>query len=68
MHGGRATRDQFAAALSQENGLAATGERRYLTDPPTEVREPLPSAMTEYEDIEKKKKKRGFFARLFGAL
>lgn len=62
---GRRMREEFAQALAEANGYG-NRERRYLTDPPTEYREPEPTAMGEFESA-KKNKKPGFFARLFGA-
>lgn len=55
-------REEFATALAEAEGLNRT-ERRYLTDPPSQYREPAPTAPTQFEDIEKKG---GFFSRLFG--
>lgn len=57
---------KFEAALAEAEGTG-TGERRYLTDPPEEYRQPAATAPTEFEEIKKKKKSGNFFSRLFGA-
>ena len=49
-------RDSFRSALDDANGIRQ--ERRYLTDPPSSVREPAATAPAEFEEIERK---RGFF-------
>lgn len=54
---------EFKAALDDMNGVGHK-ERRYLTEPPLAYREPAATAPTEFEDI--KKKRAGFFSRLFG--
>lgn len=54
----RKQREEFAKALAETEGYGSTGQRRYLTDPPTAYREPAPTAPTEFKDV---KKKRSFF-------
>ncbi|HEX2256465.1 MAG TPA: hypothetical protein VHG92_07160 [Afifellaceae bacterium] len=57
--------EQFQTALADADGLTSSAaQRRYLTDPPSHYREPAETAPMEFEDIQRKKK--GFFARLFG--
>jgi len=55
---------QFSAALAEAKGLTTT-KRRYLTDPPEGYRTPAESAPTEFDKIDKKGKKKNFFARLW---
>jgi hypothetical protein len=59
---------EFKAALAGTetygDGGEAHQERRYLTEPPESLREPAPTAPTEFSDI--KKKRTGFFGRLLG--
>jgi hypothetical protein len=57
-------RKQFKADLAEAKGLNTT-KRRYLTDPPEGSREPAQTAPTEFEEIDKKGKKKNFFARLW---
>jgi hypothetical protein len=57
-------RAQFQAALAEADGLQRT-ERRFLTDPPTHVRQPAESAPAQFDDIERRKSG-NFFSRLFG--
>ena len=52
---GRQQREKFQAAVAESKGYGRT-ERRYLTDPPDAYREPAPTAPTEFEDIDTKKK------------
>lgn len=58
-------REEFEAALVEAEGLNRT-ERRYLTDPPTQYRQPAETAPAEFEDIKKDKGEGTFFSRLFG--
>jgi hypothetical protein len=53
----RAQQEEFKTAVAEAEGLTRT-ERRFLTDPPQEYREPASTAPTEFEGVEKKK---GFF-------
>ena len=55
---------KFKAALDEAKGLKRTG-RRYLTDPPEGYRAPAESAPTEFDEIDKKGKKKNFFTRLW---
>ena len=55
---------QFKADLADAKGLNTT-KRRYLTDPPEGYRAPAETAPTEFEEIDKKGKKKNFFARLW---
>ena len=55
---------QFRADLAEAKGLTTT-ERRYLTDPPEGYRTPAESAPTKFDEIDKKGKKKNFFARLW---
>ena len=55
---------QFSADLAEAKGLSTT-KRRYLTDPPEGSRAPAETAPTEFEEIDKKGKKKNFFARLW---
>ncbi len=55
---------QFKADLAEAKGLTTT-KRRYLTDPPEGYRTPAESAPTEFDKIDKKGKKKNFFARLW---
>jgi hypothetical protein len=57
-------RGEFQAALAEADGLNRT-ERRFLTDPPTHVRQPADSAPAQFDDIERRKSG-SFFSRLFG--
>ena len=58
-------RQQFSADLAEAKGIGST-ERRYLTDPPQDVREPAETAPTEFDKISKKdKKEKGFLSRLW---
>jgi hypothetical protein len=56
VHSG-AQQEEFKQALAEAEGLTRT-ERRYLTDPPQEYRQPAATAPTEFEEV---KKKKGFF-------
>jgi hypothetical protein len=56
VHSG-AQQEEFKQALAEAEGLTRT-ERRYLTDPPQEYRQPASTAPTEFEEV---KKKKGFF-------
>ncbi len=47
--GGKKQREQFRQALTEARGY--NRERRFLTDPPTEYREPAATAPAEFEDI-----------------
>jgi hypothetical protein len=47
----RQQRQQFRQALADSKGYGRT-ERRYLTDPPTQYREPAATAPAEFENIE----------------
>jgi hypothetical protein len=55
-------RDEFRQALAESKGYGRT-ERRYLTDPPTAYRAPVPTVAGTEPVIPKKKK--GFFGRWF---
>ncbi|MGH6923441.1 MAG: hypothetical protein ACRED5_06850, partial [Propylenella sp.] len=46
----RQQREQFRKALAESKGFGRT-ERRYLTDPPNEYREPAATAPAEFENI-----------------
>ena len=59
---GRRQRDEFRQALAESKGYGRT-ERRFLTDPPTAYREPIPTAPTGEEAVLPKKKKGNFFTR-----
>jgi hypothetical protein len=56
VHSG-AQQDEFKQAVADAEGFTRT-ERRFLTDPPQEYRQPASTAPTEFEEVEKKK---GFF-------
>ena len=55
---------QFQAALDEAEGRGST-ERRYLTDPPSQYRQPAETAQSEFDDIERKRRG-NVFTRLFG--
>ena len=55
---------QFRADLAEAKGLTST-RRRWLTDPPEGYRTPAESAPTKFDEIDKKGKKKNFFARLW---
>jgi len=55
---------KFKADLDEAKGLKTT-KRRYLTDLPDGYRTPAESAPTEFEEIDKKGKKKNFFTRLW---
>jgi hypothetical protein len=55
--------ERFETALADADGLGRT-ERRFLTDPPSQYRQPAETAPAEFEDIDKKEKG-NFFSRLF---
>jgi hypothetical protein len=61
---GKQQREAFSAAIDDAEGMSQTGERRFLTEPPIEVRQPAPTAQSEFAEI--KKKRGGFLARIFG--
>ncbi len=58
----RNQRTTFQAAVADAEGTSTT-ERRFLTDPPQEYRQPSATAQQEFQDIQPKKQ--GFFSRLF---
>ncbi len=44
-------REEFRKALAEAEGYGQSSERRFLTDPPTQYREPSASAPAEFENI-----------------
>lgn len=43
--------EQLRKAIAEAEGFGAGNERRFLTDPPTQYRQPAASAPAEFEDI-----------------
>jgi hypothetical protein len=62
LHHGRSERESFETALAESKGFSRS-ERRYLTDPPLDYREPAPTAPTD--EVDTGKKKRRFWSYLF---
>ncbi len=56
----------FQGGVTDISGVGVR-ERRYLTDPPEEYREPSAAAPTTFAEEEIVPKKKGLFGRLFGA-
>lgn len=63
--GKRQQNEAFRAAVAEQEGLGNSPHRRYLTQPPTEYRQPAATAPTEFEDIDQKKSG-NIFRRWFG--
>jgi len=59
---GRHQRDEFRQALADTKGYGRS-ERRFLTDPPLDYREPVATAPTSEEALLPKKKKGNFLTR-----
>lgn len=57
VHSGKQQREAFKKALADAKGLSK--ERRFLTDPPEEYREPAETAPSEFEDINANGKRKG---------